>query len=288
MLIDWFTVGAQALNFLILVWLLKRFLYKPILNAVDAREALVAGKLADAEAKEADANKERDAFKKKNDAFDRAHAKLMDKAAGEAAAERTRLLDEARAAADALSAKRAADVRRDADSLNQALALRAQHEVFAIARQALSDLAGVSLEDRLEAVFIQRLHTMDPEAKASLAGALKAVGEPALLRSAFELSAAQRTALQDALNTTLSTKVRLRLETAPDLINGIELIAHGQKISWSISDYLTSLEQGVEDLLNEKRQPNTKPKAQPKATAPTKKPPQARTREVAKPQAKGE
>ena len=38
MLIDWFTVGAQALNFLVLVWLLKRFLYKPILDAVDARE----------------------------------------------------------------------------------------------------------------------------------------------------------------------------------------------------------------------------------------------------------
>ena len=42
MLIDWFTVGAQALNFLILVWLLKRFLYKPILDAIDAREKRIA------------------------------------------------------------------------------------------------------------------------------------------------------------------------------------------------------------------------------------------------------
>ena len=39
MLIDWFTVGAQALNFIILVWLLKRFLYKPILDAIDARRS---------------------------------------------------------------------------------------------------------------------------------------------------------------------------------------------------------------------------------------------------------
>ena len=38
MLIDWFTVGAQVLNFLILVWLMKRFLYKPVLDAIDARE----------------------------------------------------------------------------------------------------------------------------------------------------------------------------------------------------------------------------------------------------------
>jgi F-type H+-transporting ATPase subunit b len=51
MLIDWFTVGAQVLNFLILVWLLKRFLYKPILHAIDAREQRIAKELADADAK---------------------------------------------------------------------------------------------------------------------------------------------------------------------------------------------------------------------------------------------
>ena len=50
MLIDWFTVGAQALNFLVLVWLMKRFLYKPILNAIDKREKLIAAELADASA----------------------------------------------------------------------------------------------------------------------------------------------------------------------------------------------------------------------------------------------
>ena len=44
MLIDWFTVGAQALNFIILVWLLKRYLYKPILNAV-TREKRIAAEL---------------------------------------------------------------------------------------------------------------------------------------------------------------------------------------------------------------------------------------------------
>ena len=50
MLIDWFTVGAQALNFLLLVWLLKRFLYQPILDAISAREQRTALQLADAAA----------------------------------------------------------------------------------------------------------------------------------------------------------------------------------------------------------------------------------------------
>ena len=60
MLIDWFTIGAQALNFIVLVWLLKRYLYKPILDAIDAREQRIATELADAAAKKAEAKKERD------------------------------------------------------------------------------------------------------------------------------------------------------------------------------------------------------------------------------------
>ena len=106
MLIDWFTVGAQALNFLILVWLLKRFLYKPILDAIDAREKRIAAELADADAKKAEAQKERDEFQHKNEEFDQQRAALLSKATDEAKAERQRLLDEARKAADALSAKR--------------------------------------------------------------------------------------------------------------------------------------------------------------------------------------
>ena len=105
MLIDWFTVGAQALNFLILVWLMKRFLYKPILDAIDAREKRIAGELADAAAKKAEARKERDEFQHKNEEFDQQRAALLSKATDEAKAERLRLLDEARKAADALSAK---------------------------------------------------------------------------------------------------------------------------------------------------------------------------------------
>src|SRR5450432_4766439 len=102
MLIDWFTVGAQAINFIILVWLLKRFLYKPSLDAVDAREKRVAAELADADAKRAEAKKERDEFQRKNEEFDRQRAELLSKASAEAKAERERLLGEARRAADAL------------------------------------------------------------------------------------------------------------------------------------------------------------------------------------------
>ena len=74
MLIDWFTVCAQTLNFLILVWLMRQFLYKPILRAIDAREKKIAKELADADAQKAEAHKERDEFQRKNEEFDGAPA----------------------------------------------------------------------------------------------------------------------------------------------------------------------------------------------------------------------
>jgi F-type H+-transporting ATPase subunit b len=260
MLIDWFTVGAQALNFLILVWLMKRFLYKPILNAIDAREKRIAKELADADAKKAEAQKERDEFQHKNDEFDQQRAALLSKATDEAKAERQRLLDEARKAADALSAKRQETLRNDAQNLNQAISRRTQEEVFAIARKALTDLATTSLEERMGEVLTRRLREMDGKAKAGLAEAIKSASEPALVRSAFDLPADQRATIQNALNETFSAEIHVRFETAPDLVSGIELTTNGQKVSWSIADYLASLERGVGELLkeNDKREAKAK------------------------------
>lgn len=252
MLIDWFTVGAQTLNFLILVWLLKRFLYKPIRHAIDEREKRIAAELANADKKMAEAQKERDAFRHKNEAFDQQRTALLSKATDEAKAEGQRLLDQARQAADALSARRMETLRKDADTFSHDIRRRTQQEVFAIARKALMDLATVSLEERLGEVFTRRLREMDGKAKAILAEALETAPEPALVRSAFDLPEAQRAAIQNALNETFSAQIHVRFETAPDLISGIELSTGGQKVAWSIADYLASLGKGVDALLRDR------------------------------------
>ena len=120
MLIDWFTVGAQVINFIILVWLLKRFLYKPILDAVDARRNASPRSLR-TPTRKVEAKKERDEFQDKNEKFDQQRAALLSKATEEAKVERQRLLGEARQAADTLSAKRQETLRRDAHNLSEAI-----------------------------------------------------------------------------------------------------------------------------------------------------------------------
>jgi F-type H+-transporting ATPase subunit b len=273
-LIDWFTVGAQALNFLILVWLMKRFLYKPILHAIDEREKRISTELANADKKKAEAQKESDEFKHKNEEIDQQRAALLSKATDEAQAERQRLLDEARKAAAALSSKRQETLRNEEHNLHQAIRRRTQQEVFAIARKTLTDLATTSLEERLGEVFTRRLREMDAQAKKGLGEALKTASDPALVRSAFDLPAEQRAVIQNALNETFSAEIRVRFETAPDLICGIELTTNGQKVAWSIADYLASLETGVDDLLKE--QDKREAKAEPKPEAKNEPKPEAK------------
>jgi len=252
MLIDWFTVGAQVLNFLILVWLLKRLLYRPILRAIDAREKRIAAALADAGAKQAAAKKEYDEFQHKNEEFDRKHAALLDQAVQEAKAERARLLDEARQAAETFSARRQQTLRTDARNLSQAVSRRMQQEVFSTARKVLKDLAGANLEESIGEAFVLRLRDMDRGTKDVFAAALAGAASSALVRSAVEMSTAQQAAIQAALNDLFPPRVDIRFETAPELIGGVELAANGQKLAWSIADYLASLEKSVGELLSDR------------------------------------
>jgi F-type H+-transporting ATPase subunit b len=248
-LIDWFTVGAQALNFAVLVWLMKRFLYKPVQDAIATREQHIAAELAEADKKKTEATRDRDDFQKKNDAFDGERAALLKKAGDDANGERTRLLDAAREAADDLTAKRAQTLKSDADGLSRSLRERTQHEVFAIARKTLVDLASASLDDSMCDVFVRRLRALDETQKQRLGAAFGSASGPLLLRSTFELPVAQRAALQKAVDETFGVKATLRFETSPDLVAGIELSANGQMLAWSIADYLASLERGVAALL---------------------------------------
>lgn len=268
MLLDWFTVGAQVLNFLLLVWLLQRFLYRPLLRAIDAREKQIAATLADAAAKEAAAEGERREFQRRHEEFAQQRVALLAQATAEAKAERQRLLAEARAAAEALAAQWHEALLVEARELDRAIAERTRQEVFALTRQALAELAGASLEERLGEVFVQRLRQLDGEAGATLRQALQAAAGPALLRSAFAWPEARRAVLRQALRDFSGVEVQLVFETAPALIGGLELVANGQKLAWSLADYLASLERDVAALLDERLCPGSSPAAAPLSPSP--------------------
>jgi F-type H+-transporting ATPase subunit b len=240
-LIDWFTVCAQAINFLVLVWLLQRYLYKPVLAAIDAREQKIATKIKDAETQEMKAKAASDELRKRNETFDQDRDGLMRKATEAAATERLRLIESARQDSQLLRVKLAQALSAERAELGRQLSVRTQAEVFALTRKALTELAGTSLEDRMVVVLIERLQALSEPQRLALAA--PAVAQVALVRSAADPSAAGRTTLEAAIHEFLGAAVVVRFETAPELVCGLELSVAGQKLAWSVADYLSTLAQ---------------------------------------------
>jgi F-type H+-transporting ATPase subunit b len=171
--------------------------------------------------KKSEAQKERDEFQKKNEEFDQQRAALLTKATDEAKAERLRLLEEARKAADALSAKRQESLANDAHNLNQAISRLTQKEVFAITRKALTDLATTSLEERMGEVFDRRLRELNGQAKSVLGDALKKNSEPALIRST--LTCLKRNARRFKMRSTKPFRRKFISGSRPRRIWSVEL-----------------------------------------------------------------
>jgi F-type H+-transporting ATPase subunit b len=249
MLINWFTVGAQIINFIVLVWLLKRFLYQPVLNAIDAREKRVAAELANAELQMIETKKARDELQAKGKAFDEERGALLAKAVLDAKVQCDLVLTNARQAADALTLQRSAALQSEAARLSDELSRLATAESINIARAALKDLAGADLEARICEVFIRRLRELDSPTKDTLGVLLKGPSCKPVVTSSFDLSSSDESAIQTALNVAFSADIRLRFETSSDVVGGIALSAGGVRLSWTIADYLKTLEGKMAALL---------------------------------------
>jgi F-type H+-transporting ATPase subunit b len=246
MLIDWFTVGAQAVNFLILVWLLKRFLYQPVLAAIDAREKQIAATIKDAAAQQAKALAAAEALGKRTAAFDAERDALMQKATAESAAERQRLIEAARQECELLRVKLAQSLSAERAQLGQQLSVRTQAEVFALTRKALAELAGASLEERMVEVLIDRLRALPEPEKLVLSGAK--ADAVAVVSSAYDPAPAGRARLEAAIRERVHADTAVHFETAPELVCGLEFSLDGVKLAWSISDYLSTLAQDAATL----------------------------------------
>jgi F-type H+-transporting ATPase subunit b len=241
--VNWFTVIAQILNFFLLVWLLKRFLYKPILEAISTRENKIVAQLNDAKATKAAAAKERENLKQKNATFDEEKKAIMEKYISESEIKRTKLFESARTEAEELKKQLEKAAREKQKDRDAALVHKIQEEVFAVSRKTLSDLSSVSLEVQATTVFINRLNDLKDDKLSEFKNAFK--NGNISLRSAFPLPKIQQNLIEERVNTLLEITANFKVEVTPELIGGIELSTGEYKLSWSIESYLNTLEDHV-------------------------------------------
>lgn len=255
--IDWFVVIAQIFNFLVFVFLLKRFLYKPIVQSMDLREAKIENRLAEAAAKVEDAGRLAESYQQQIRELAGKREQLLAEARAEADALRKDLLQKVREEVAESQAKWHETLRQQRDLFLRGLRQRAGKQVCIIAGRALSDLAGADLNRAIMDNFLHRIRSMNQETREQLTGAIRNAEGEVLLRSAFELEQEEKQQAVVSLRENLLERIEVRFETSPDLICGVELKAHDYQMSWNLEHYLQSLEEDFIKALEEEAQAKT-------------------------------
>jgi F-type H+-transporting ATPase subunit b len=249
MLIDWFTAGAQIVNFLILVWLMKRFLYKPILRAIDARDGKIAARLSEAETKEKEASAQLAFYQAKLRDLEEQQADIMARTKAEAERQHAEMIEQARERVRSLETKWREDLDRERHSFLMNLRRRATAEILAIARRTVADLASVDVQRCAIQVFLEKIRALDDEAWKNFAqGDL-------LIRSAFDVPEDKRAEIRQTIEDRLGAPVNLRFEHAAGMGLGLELRGNGWRIGWNSESYLETLEEALREILEHSGRP---------------------------------
>lgn len=241
MLIDWFTVIAQLFNFLLLVWLLKRFLYKPIMNAVDQREKLIEEQLVNAQNQMEKADVLNQDYMTQLKNFNQKRDSLMVEALQEAGNTKEKLLDETKKEMARLNAKQKEVLKDQEESYQNGLVRKAQGEIFKIAKKALMDLSSEDIEKHMYTVFLDRLKSLSEEEKEKLAYTLADSHYKIIFKSSYGLDPVQKTTLTQLMTDIALHHVTMIYVEQSDLINGFELMTGDFKLSWNFEEYLLSL-----------------------------------------------
>jgi len=245
MQIDWLTVAAQAVNFLILVFLLERFLYRPVLAAMSRRESRIAQRLSEAVQREADAARAASDYEERMREIEARREGLVAEAQKQAGVERERLLEVARSEVEATEARWRADLEREKQSLRRALRRDLALAAQAIARRSLADLADARIEERAIELFIERLGQLDADDRQALRD------DPAglVVATAFPVDEEGRERIVDALRRCIDPDAIPVFSAAPELVCGIEVRGAGRRLGWSVADYLEQVEAGITEQL---------------------------------------
>jgi F-type H+-transporting ATPase subunit b len=247
-LFDWFTVVAQIINFLILVFLLKRFLYKPIIRVMSEREQKITSRLEQAQQKKQEAEQEAKSYRQKISEFDNSRRQMLEKAQEEVEAWREEKFNEARIEAEAVQERWQQAIQQDYEALLNHIRQQTTEQVLAIARRALVDLANTDLEKQIAATFIEHLKLLDGDALVALKEAVKNTKQGIVVTSAFNLPPDLKQNIKSSIDQWIDTGIKIVFERSPDVIGGIELRVSGHKVAWSLNNYLEILDDSMTEI----------------------------------------
>lgn len=251
--IDWFIFFAQIFNFLILLWLLKKFLYGRILNAIDTRESKLNASFEEAEKSREEARQAASIQEERLKELAVRSEELLNRARVEAEKYRAELMQKAREEVDQVQNRWIETLRSERDNFFQELRRLAASQVYAISRRVLKDLADVDLEERIVQVLAERIEGMEPAEREKLK-AMAGSHEGVAIHAAHDIPPSAQERLHKIIQTSIGSEVSVTYRKSDDVMSGYELRMNGYKIAWSMKDYIDTMEETFYRVMYEESQ----------------------------------
>ncbi len=245
MQLDWTTFLLEIGNFLILVWILQRFLYRPVLDVITRRREAIEKTLADAKQREDDARELDAQARHRLDDWERERGAARAKLAEEIAAERTRRLEQVEEAmaserkkAEALAARRAEEERRE-------LEVQALEQGTLFASHLLERLACPELDSRIVRAVTEDLQGLPDEQRKAIADAAAKPEAHVQIDTARPLDDEDRTRLSEALRALFGQALEERVRETPELIAGLRVAVGPWVLAANLRDELAFFRDGA-------------------------------------------
>lgn len=237
--LSWTTFILEIINFLVLMWLLKRFFYKPVLDVIARRRAEINSRIDSANARQDEAEHLKQQYESRLASWEQERQQAREALARDIDAERTRLLaDVQRSVAEAQEKARVGEAQRQADA-RQAMEETALELGARFASRLLEQVAGPELEARLIDLLISELSAAPAEQRAAMqALAAARQGSPVSVSSAYPLATEQRQRLEDVLRALTSTDVAITYTQAPALLAGCQIVIDAWELGANLRDEL--------------------------------------------------
>lgn len=241
MLINWFTVGAQIVNFAILILLLKRFLYGPIMRAMQEREKMIARRLEAAESKRKEARQRSEELEKEKRELTQAKEQILSEAKETVAAWKEKELEQIREQIRRMRQAWVDSVEQDKQAFIQQLKRNVTCQTLMVSRKAICDLAGEDLERLAVKRFAEQIRKAVDEGRRLVS----AISGTVTVNSGFEMDPGQREELTQALKSHFPSIQMVQFDVNRAIGFGIELMAGDWKVGWNLAVYLKRLEDEI-------------------------------------------
>ncbi|HMB15057.1 MAG TPA: hypothetical protein VKN62_01980 [Pelovirga sp.] len=250
MLIDWFTVTAQIVNFVILVFLLHRFLYRPIVRHMTEREEKIKQRLEEASDKKNQAQELIEEYQRKIDDLEKEAGKKIEQAQTQAEERKKELLGEAKNYVDDQREKWLRALDKEKEAFAREFKKRGSREILNYVRRIMNDLADEPLNNRLARVLAEKIDQLNQQDRKKLQRTAR--DEKVVVRSTFELDSPEKRKLTTILHEICGKDADVTYQADAEYPLGIEARSGNIRLSWGIESYLDQLQSQVLSLVEEK------------------------------------